>query len=50
MGAGILAAANGFRDHLGSELLRPGDDPGDDEYWIVFRFDQASNMRAWEGS
>lgn len=48
--AGILAAANGFRGYLGSEVLRPGGDPGDDEYRIVFRFDQASNMRAWEGS
>lgn len=48
--AGILAAANGFRGYLGSEVLRPGDDPGDDEYRIVFRFDQASNMSAWEGS
>ncbi len=47
--AGILAAY-GFRDYLGSEVLRPGDDPGDDEYRIVFRFDQASNMREWEGS
>ena len=48
--AGILAAANGFPGYLGSEVLRPGDAPGDDEYRIVFRFDQASNMRAWEGS
>ena len=48
--AGILAAANGFRGYLGSEVLRPGDAPGDDEYRIVFRFDQASNMREWEGS
>jgi antibiotic biosynthesis monooxygenase (ABM) superfamily enzyme len=48
--AGILAAANGFPGYLGSEVLRPGDDPGDDEYRIVFRFDQASNMRAWETS
>ena len=47
---GILAAANGFPGYLGSEVLRPGDAPGDDEYRIVFRFDQASNMRAWEGS
>ena len=37
--AGILAAANGFRGYLGSEVLRPGDDPGDDEYRIVFRLD-----------
>ena len=38
------------RVYLGSKVLRPGDDPGDDEYRIVFRFDQACNMRAWEGS
>jgi uncharacterized protein len=48
--AGILATANESRGYLGSEVLRPGDDPGDDEYRIVFRFDQASNMREWEGS
>ncbi len=47
---GILAAANEYPGYLGSEVLRPGDDPGDDEYRIVFRFDQASNMRAWEES
>lgn len=47
---GILGAVNEFEGYLGSEVLRPGDDPEDDEYRIVFRFDQASNMRAWEGS
>ena len=47
---GILAAANEFPGYLGSEVLRPGADPGDDEYRIVFRFNQASNMRAWERS
>ena len=46
---GILAAAN-EAGYLGSEVLRPGDDPGDVEYRIVFRFDQASNMRAWQRS
>ena len=48
--SGILAAANEFPGYLGSEILRPGDAPGDDEYRIVFRFDRASNMRAWEKS
>ncbi|HZF58023.1 MAG TPA: antibiotic biosynthesis monooxygenase [Rubrobacter sp.] len=48
--AGILGAANDFPGYLGSEVLRPGDDPGDDEYRIVFRFEKASNMRAWEES
>jgi antibiotic biosynthesis monooxygenase (ABM) superfamily enzyme len=47
---GILGAVNGFTGYLGSEVLRPGGDPEEDEYWIVFRFDQASNLRAWEGS
>ncbi|HEV8045586.1 MAG TPA: antibiotic biosynthesis monooxygenase [Rubrobacter sp.] len=47
---GILAAANRFPGYLGSEVVRPGDEPEDDEYRIVFRFDQASNMRAWESS
>ena len=47
---GILAAANDFPGYLGSEVLRPGDAPGDDEYRIVFRFEKASNMRAWEES
>ena len=48
--SGILAAANGFPGYLGSEVLRPGDAPGDDEYRIVFRFDRKSNLRAWEES
>ncbi len=47
--AGIFAAANRAPGYLGSEVLRPSD-PGDDEYRIVFRFDHASNLRAWEDS
>ncbi|MDQ4127946.1 MAG: antibiotic biosynthesis monooxygenase [Actinomycetota bacterium] len=47
---GILGAVNGYPGYLGSEVIRPGEDPGDDEYRIVFRFDQASNLRAWEDS
>jgi antibiotic biosynthesis monooxygenase (ABM) superfamily enzyme len=48
--SGVLAAANEFPGYLGSEVLRPGDAPGDDEYRIVFRFDRESNLRAWEES
>lgn len=48
--SGILAAANEFPGYLGSEVLRPSDDSQDDEYKIVFRFDHASNLHAWERS
>src|SRR5215207_4211885 len=48
--SGILAAANEFPGYLGSEVLRPSDDPEDNEYRIVFRFDHASNLHAWENS
>jgi len=48
--SGILAAANEFPGYLGSEVLRPSDDPEDDEYRIIFRFDHASNLHAWENS
>jgi uncharacterized protein len=47
--SGILTVVNTFPGYLGSEVLRPSD-PDDDEYRIVFRFDHASNMRAWESS
>jgi antibiotic biosynthesis monooxygenase (ABM) superfamily enzyme len=47
--SGILAAANEFPGYLGSEVLRPSDSE-DDEYRIVFRFDRASNLHAWEDS
>src|SRR5215212_6764762 len=46
---GILAAANEFPGYLGSEVLRPSDSD-DNEYKIVFRFDHASNLHAWENS
>src|ERR671928_1502948 len=48
--SGILAAANEFPGYLGSEVLRPSVDPEDNEYRIVFRFDHASNLHAWENS
>ncbi len=47
--SGILTVVNTFPGYLGSEILRPSE-PEDDEYRIVFRFDHASNMRAWENS
>jgi antibiotic biosynthesis monooxygenase (ABM) superfamily enzyme len=48
--SGILAAANEAPGYLGSEVLRPGAGEDDDEYRIVFRFDHASNLHAWENS
>ena len=48
--SGILTAVNDFRGYLGSEVLRPSDGAEDDEYRIVFRFDHASNLHAWENS
>ena len=47
--SGILAEASKAPGYLGSEVLRPSDS-GDDEYRIVFRFDHASNLHAWENS
>jgi antibiotic biosynthesis monooxygenase (ABM) superfamily enzyme len=47
--SGILAAAREAPGYLGSEVLRPSD-PEDPEYRIVFRFDHASNLHAWENS
>jgi antibiotic biosynthesis monooxygenase (ABM) superfamily enzyme len=46
---GILGAASAFPGYLGCEVLRPND-PQDDEYRMVFRFDHASNLKRWEGS
>ncbi|MCA1729914.1 MAG: antibiotic biosynthesis monooxygenase [Actinobacteria bacterium] len=47
--SGILAAANTFPGYLGSEVLR-SNEHDDNEYKIVFRFDRASNLHAWENS
>jgi antibiotic biosynthesis monooxygenase (ABM) superfamily enzyme len=46
--SGILAAAKEFPGYLGSEVLRPSD--SDNEYRVIFRFDHASNLHAWEDS
>src|SRR5919106_5378903 len=48
--SGILAAAKEAPGYLGSEVLRPSDSEDDNEYRIVFRFDHASNLHAWENS
>ena len=47
--SGILVAVNKFPGYLGSEILRPMG-LEDDEYRIIFRFDHASNLHAWENS
>jgi antibiotic biosynthesis monooxygenase (ABM) superfamily enzyme len=47
--SGILGVANKYPGYLGSEVLRPSD-PKDNEYKIIFRFDHASNLHAWENS
>ena len=47
--SGILLEARKAPGYLGSEVLRPSDSD-DDEYRIVFRFDHASNLHAWENS
>jgi antibiotic biosynthesis monooxygenase (ABM) superfamily enzyme len=47
--SGILTAANKFPGYLGSEILRPSEHD-DNEYKIIFRFDHASNLHAWENS
>ncbi len=47
--SGIRAAANKFPGYLGSEVLRPSGSK-DGEYLIIFRFDHASNLHAWENS
>lgn len=46
--AGIISEARKAPGYLGSQVLRPSDP--DDEYRIVFRFDHASNLHAWESS
>jgi antibiotic biosynthesis monooxygenase (ABM) superfamily enzyme len=44
--SGILAAKKEFPGYLGSEVVRPND-PDDNEYYIITRFDHASNLHAW---
>jgi uncharacterized protein len=42
---GIIAAASRFPGYLGVEVFRP--DGPDDEYRIVYRFDDAGHLRDW---
>src|ERR687894_991094 len=48
--SGILSAVKEFPGYLGSDVLRPAGAEDDDEYTIIYRFDRASNLEAWEGS
>lgn len=47
--SGITAAAMTFEGHLGTNIFRPST-PEDNEYKIIFKFDRASNLRAWQES
>ncbi len=46
---GVVAEAAKFEGHEGMTLLSPAD-TGGDEYVLVFRFDTALHLRAWETS
>jgi antibiotic biosynthesis monooxygenase (ABM) superfamily enzyme len=45
---GVAAVAREFPGHLGLHLVRPRD--GSRRYTIVFRFDSAAHLDAWESS
>lgn len=47
--SGITAAAMTFEGHLGTNVFRPSS-PEDNEYRIIFKFDRASNLQAWQES
>ena len=47
--SGITASAMTFEGHLGTNVFRPND-PEDNEYKIIFKFDRASNLKVWEES
>lgn len=47
--SGITAAAMTFEGHLGTNVFRPSN-PEDNEYRIIFKFDRASNLQAWQES
>lgn len=47
--SGITAAAMTFEGHLGTNIFRPNN-PGENEYRIIFKFDRQSNLRCWEES
>jgi len=48
----IMAVAGTFRGHLGSQLVRPGDEQGveDSLYHVVLAFDNKENLAAWQSS
>jgi antibiotic biosynthesis monooxygenase (ABM) superfamily enzyme len=46
--AGVSAAAGSFAGHQGAHLVRPRD--GSRVYTLVFRFDSAEHLAAWESS
>lgn len=48
----IIAVAGTFRGHLGSQLVRPGDeqDVEDSLYHVVLAFDSKNNLDAWQSS
>jgi uncharacterized protein len=47
--AGISGAARAFPGYLGVEVFRPAPG-GTDEYRMVYRFDSAAHLRAWQNS
>lgn len=48
----ITAVAGTFSGHLGSQLVRPGDEQGveDGLYHVVLAFDNQENLQAWQNS
>jgi len=48
----IIAVASTFSGHLGSQLVRPGDEYGVDDslYHVVLAFDNKDNLNAWQNS
>mgnify|MGYP006338144637 FL=1 len=47
--SGITASAMTFEGHLGTNVFRPNN-PKENEYQIIFKFDRASNLQIWEES
>ncbi|MEM8674278.1 MAG: hypothetical protein AAGF83_10450 [Cyanobacteria bacterium P01_G01_bin.67] len=47
--SGITASAMTFEGHLGTNVFRPNN-PKNNEYKIIFKFDRASNLKIWEES
>ncbi|MEX8517956.1 MAG: antibiotic biosynthesis monooxygenase [Leptothrix sp. (in: b-proteobacteria)] len=48
----MIAAAATFAGHLGGQLVRPGEEGGDEPnlYHVVFAFDSAAHLKAWQQS